>query len=150
MGERPGRVVWSASGTTAAVLLALRFLAGAGLAVALLQIDVSRFLGIKAAAAYVRGQKLPLPPERLVTRGLYRLVRHPLYLFSTVALWSSAVMTESLLGFALAVTIYFALGSILEERKMVRAFGKDYAAYRNSVPRLIPFVKRRVRTIAGG
>ena len=149
MAARPGGIVWSASGNTAAALLALRFLAGAGVALALLQIDVVRFLGIKDAAAYVRGQKLPLPPERLATRSVYRLVRHPLYLFGAIALWSSPVMTEALLGFALGATIYFVLGSILEERKMAGAFGEAYVAYRDGVPWLIPFVRRRRRTISG-
>ncbi len=54
-------------------------------------------------------------------------------------------MTESLLGFDLGATIYFALGSILEDRKMARAFGDEYAAYRNAVPWLIPFVKWKRR-----
>jgi protein-S-isoprenylcysteine O-methyltransferase Ste14 len=143
MASRPGRIVWSADLVTADVLFALRVIAGIGLALALLQIDALRFLGIKDAIAYVRGRPLPLPPERLATRGVYRLVRHPLYLFSLMALWSEPVMTESGLGFALGATIYFTLGSILEERKMIRAFGPAYLAYRETVPWLIPLVKRR-------
>ena len=142
MASRPGRTVWSVSGMTADVLLALRVIAGIGLALALLQIDGLRFLGIKDAIAYFRGRQLPLPPERLATRGVYRLVRHPLYLFSAIALWASPVMMESFLGFAVGVTIYFVLGSMLEERKMARAFGADYLAYRKRVPWLIPFLKR--------
>jgi protein-S-isoprenylcysteine O-methyltransferase Ste14 len=142
MAARPGRTVWSASGITADVLLVLRVVAVIGLALALLQIDGLRFLGIKEALAYVRGQRLPLSPERLATRGVYRLVRHPLYLFSAIALWASPVMTEALLGFALGATTYFVVGSILEERKMARVFGLDYLAYQNTVPWLIPFLKR--------
>jgi protein-S-isoprenylcysteine O-methyltransferase Ste14 len=141
MAVRPGQTVWNLEGTTADLLLAVRGMAGVGLTMALLQIDPLRFLGIKEAIAYFRGRELPLPPEQLATRGVYRLVRHPLYLFSLIALWSSAVMTESALGFCLGATLYFSLGSILEERKMTRAFGPDYIAYRKEVPWLIPFVK---------
>lgn len=143
MGSRPGRIVWSADRMTADVLFVLRVMAGIGLALALLQIDALRFLGIKDAIAYFRGRPLPLPPERLATRGVYRLVRHPLYLFSLMALWSSPVMTEPGLGFALGATIYFTFGSILEERKMIRAFGPAYLGYRKTVPWLIPLVKRK-------
>jgi protein-S-isoprenylcysteine O-methyltransferase Ste14 len=143
MAARPGRTVWSASSGVADVLSTLRVLAGIGLALALLQIDTLRFLGVREAIAYFRGRPLPLPPERLATRGVYRLVRHPLYSFSVIALWASPVMTESFLGFALGATLYFAAGSILEERKMARVFGPDYVAYRNRVPWLIPFVKRQ-------
>jgi protein-S-isoprenylcysteine O-methyltransferase Ste14 len=143
MAARPGRTVWSTAASTAHALLAVRAMAGIGVAAALLQVDVLRFLGIKDAVAYFRGDPLPLPPERLAARGVYRLVRHPLYLFSALALWSSPVMTESALGFALGSTAYFALGSILEERRMARAFGPEYDAYRKAVPWLIPFVDPR-------
>jgi protein-S-isoprenylcysteine O-methyltransferase Ste14 len=142
LGARPGRTVWSAAGVTADVLWAVRLVAIVGLALSLLQIDVFRFLGIRDAIAYVRGRPLPLPPERLVTRGVYRLVRHPLYLFGAIALWTSPVMTEALLGFTLGVTIYVMAGSILEERRMARDFGPEYVAYRTTVPWLIPFARR--------
>ena len=141
MSAQPGGTMWSISGLMASVLSALRVLGGFGLALALVQIDSLRFLGIKEAIAYFRGRTLPLPAERLATRGVYRLVRHPLYLFSMLALWASPVMMESQLGFTLGATIYFVVGSILEERKMALAFGAAYVDYRNTVPRLIPFVK---------
>jgi protein-S-isoprenylcysteine O-methyltransferase Ste14 len=142
MAARPGASVWSASGPTASVLLALRVTAGLGIVLALVRIDGLRFVGIKDAVAYVRSRELPLPAERLATGGIYRLVRHPLYLFSTIALWATPVMTESMLGFTLGATIYFVVGSILEERKMARAFGEEWSAYREAVPWLIPFVQR--------
>lgn len=141
MAARPGAIVWSTSPMAAGVLLTLRAVAGIGLALALLQIDLLRFLGVKDAIGFFRGGPLPLPAERLARAGVYRLVRHPLYLFSLVVLWSSPIMTESALGFALGATVYFALGSILEERKMLRAFGAEYLAYRETVPWLIPLVR---------
>jgi methanethiol S-methyltransferase len=141
MAARPGRTLWSFEGTTADFLLAIRMTGIIGLTVALLQIDLLRFLGVKEAIAYFRGRPLPLPDERLVMRGAYRFVRHPLYLFGLITLWSSPAMTESALGFTIGVTIYVAVGSILEERKMAQAFGPAYGAYRKSVPWLIPFLK---------
>jgi len=140
-GVLPGKTIWNAEGATAGLLSATRALAVLGLTIALLQIDALRFLGVKDAVAYFHGRALPLPPERLATRGVYRIVRHPLYLFGLIALWSSPVMTETALGFAIGVTIYVAVGSILEERKMARLFGPEYEAYRQAVPWLIPFVK---------
>jgi len=142
MAAHPGRTVWNADGIAAAGLLAIRGAGAIGLVVALLQVDLLRFLGIKGMIAYVRARQLPLPPEPLSTRGVYRLVRHPLYLFSLMALWASPTMTEAGLGFTLGATIYFVLGSLLEERKMMRTFGPEYVAYRKAVPWLIPFVKR--------
>ncbi len=142
MSAHPGRTVWSTHGMTAAVLLVIRATGGVGLIMAFAPIDALRFLGIKEMLAYLKGEPLPLPPEPLVTRGVYRLVRHPLYLFGLLALWASPTMTEAGLGFSLGVTLYAALGSILEERKLVRTFGAEYLAYRKTVPWLVPFVKR--------
>jgi len=141
MGTLPGETLWHADGTAASLLTVVRGLALLGLLTAFLQIDAIGFLGFKDAIAYLRRRPLPRPPERLATGGVYRLVRHPLYLFGLIALWSSPVMTESALGFAIGVTIYAAAGSILEERKMAQAYGPEYEAYRKAVPWLIPFVK---------
>jgi len=143
MGALPGETLWRLEGMTATLLTAIRVLAVFGLLTAFLQIDGLGFLGVKDAVAYLRRRPLPRPPEPLAIGGVYRLVRHPLYLFGLIALWSTPIMTGSALGFAIGVTIYVAVGSILEERKMARTFGPEYEAYRRSVPWLIPFVKSR-------
>lgn len=141
MAVQPGATIWKADGIMAGILLVIQAMGGIGLIVSLLQIDGMRFLGIKQMIAYFSGEKLPLPPEPLSTYGVYRLVRHPLYLFSLMVLWASPIMTEAGLGLNIGATIYFAVGSILEERKLIRIFGADYVEYRKKVPWLIPFVR---------
>jgi protein-S-isoprenylcysteine O-methyltransferase Ste14 len=39
------------------------------------------------------------------------------------------------------ISLYFVLGSLLEERKLHHIFGASYEAYQRQVPWLIPFVK---------
>jgi protein-S-isoprenylcysteine O-methyltransferase Ste14 len=39
----------------------------------------------------------------------------------------------------LGVTLYIYLGSIHEERRLVREFGRAYQEYQRQVPRLLPF-----------
>jgi methanethiol S-methyltransferase len=141
MAAQSGRTVWRVNGMAADILLLIRALGAIGLLIALLQIDLLRFLGIKDLIVYLRDGQLPLPSEALSTRGLYRLVRHPFYLFGLVVLWATPSMKEAGLGFTIGSTIYLALGSILEERRMIRTFGADYVEYRKTVPWLIPFVK---------
>jgi protein-S-isoprenylcysteine O-methyltransferase Ste14 len=53
----------------------------------------------------------------------------------------------SLNGLAVAVSchIYFFIGSIFEERKLVREFGAAYRAYQQRVPRLMPRPWRLLR-----
>jgi protein-S-isoprenylcysteine O-methyltransferase Ste14 len=75
---------------------------------------------------------------RLVTDGLYRYVRHPLYTFSLLFLWLSASMTVNSIVVYLALTLYVFVGAFFEERKLLREFGKDYADYRAGTPMLIP------------
>lgn len=83
--------------------------------------------------------------EPLVTEGLHRYVRHPLYSGGIALLWA---FTWSPLGFATAIwgTLYFVLGSRAEERKLVRRYGDVYRRYRRTVPALVPWRGRVLET----
>jgi protein-S-isoprenylcysteine O-methyltransferase Ste14 len=80
--------------------------------------------------------------HELVTRGPYRLVRHPIYSGMTAMFLGAAVYLGSVAGF-LAVLLFFLsflIKSGQEERLMVRHFPKEYARYRRTTKALIPFV----------
>jgi len=76
-----------------------------------------------------------------VINGMYRFVRHPLYFFSLLALWSMPVMTVNLLMFNIGATLYFVIGSRVEERRLVQSYGEAYRAYQQRVPGLIPLLR---------
>jgi protein-S-isoprenylcysteine O-methyltransferase Ste14 len=78
--------------------------------------------------------------DELNTGGLYRYVRHPLYTFSILFLWLTPVMTRNLALLYTAFTIYFIIGAVFEERKLLRTFGDAYAEYRKRTPFIIPFI----------
>lgn len=82
----------------------------------------------------------------LMTGGLYRYVRHPLYTFSLLILWLSPSMTLNSFVVYLALTIYILVGIKFEERKLVREFGEEYVDYRSTTPMLIPG-RKRMRTV---
>jgi protein-S-isoprenylcysteine O-methyltransferase Ste14 len=86
--------------------------------------------------------KLSAPDEKLVTSGFYRLMRHPIYTFSLVALWLSPIMTWNLLALFLGITAYMLIGSWFEEQKLLRQFGEAYAEYQKKTPSFIPRLKR--------
>ncbi|MEZ4667516.1 MAG: NnrU family protein [Anaerolineae bacterium] len=138
---QPGNVVWKVEGTAQLVLVAIQGAGVIGVIVSLMQIDVWRFAGLKQLMAYINYEDLPLPDEALQTGGLYRLVRHPLYLFSLMVIWPISSMGESWLAFNIVSTIYFALGSILEERKLTHSYGDIYRQYQQEVSWLIPLPK---------
>lgn len=111
-----------------------------GVMVSILQIDWLRFAGFRQAWAFLHRDTLPLPDEALTTTGVYRWVRHPLYFFSLLVLWFTPTMTDIGLVFNIAATVYFVLGSIVEEKRMVAAYGDTYVAYQRDVPWMIPLV----------
>jgi protein-S-isoprenylcysteine O-methyltransferase Ste14 len=77
----------------------------------------------------------------LVTGGLYRSIRHPLYTFSLLILWlSPSISVNSFIVYA-SLTVYVMIGIFFEERKLLREFGQEYAHYKSSTPMLIPGLK---------
>jgi protein-S-isoprenylcysteine O-methyltransferase Ste14 len=79
----------------------------------------------------------PYTALKFGTPGLYRVVRHPLYVGWFLVFWSAPVMTAAHLVFALATTAYILIAIQFEERDLVRFHG-EYAEYRKRVPMLIP------------
>jgi protein-S-isoprenylcysteine O-methyltransferase Ste14 len=75
---------------------------------------------------------------QLVTHGLYRVVRHPLYTFSLLFLWLTPTMSVNSLTLYLGATLYILVGAYFEERKLLRDFGTAYADYKRKTPMLIP------------
>jgi protein-S-isoprenylcysteine O-methyltransferase Ste14 len=85
---------------------------------------------------------LPYTPLKFRTPGLYRIVRHPLYVGWLMVFWAAPVMTSTHLVFALATTGYILLAIQLEERDLVR-YHAEYAEYRRQVPMLVPLAGAR-------
>jgi methanethiol S-methyltransferase len=119
------------------LILAARFVQGAaaaGLLLAVLQTGGMSFLGLDG----LLGRPVIASKPHLVTGGFYRWVRHPIYFFSLVFLWAAPVVSWNLLAFNIGSSLYFWIGSIFEERKLLAEFGQVYVHYRDRTPALIP------------
>jgi protein-S-isoprenylcysteine O-methyltransferase Ste14 len=115
-----------------------------GLGIALFQTDFWDFVGLRQAVRYFRGEaEINLPPK-LVTGGMYALVRHPLYFFSLLVIWFVPLMTLQTLIFNFFATMYLWAGSRVEERRLADFFGPAYEEYRRKVPGLLPIKLTRL------
>lgn len=98
-------------------------------------------VGIAAVVAFRRAGTSPNPyrsSSQLVTTGIYRVSRNPMYVGFTLgylaaACWFNSLWLFLLLPVVLLVVLY---GVILrEERYLERQFGEEYRAYRARVRR---------------
>lgn len=144
----PQTIVWTWQRPYIYLAYAMSLIGFIGLIASLWVTDIWDFAGVRQVVWYLRGAEgnIPIPP--FTANGPYALVRHPLYFFSLLVLWTNPVMTVGSLIFYAAITIYFWIGSYYEERKLARDYGRSYEEYARRVPRMIPFTKLPQRETA--
>lgn len=123
----PGEVLYVVPSPWRWILIAGQGLASLGFIKTFLETDPFQFLGIK-----------PHKRGALVVTGFYCRVRNPLFLFALMFLWLTPFMTTNLFALYLIATIYFYLGAIHEEKRLVAEFGDTYREYQRQVPMIIP------------
>jgi protein-S-isoprenylcysteine O-methyltransferase Ste14 len=98
--------------------------------------------GLRQVWLYLRGR--PYTQLRFGMPGLYRHVRHPLYVGWFLAFWATPTMTVTHLFFAVVTTAYILVAIRFEERDLEAAHGPAYAEYRRTVPMFVPRLRRSV------
>ncbi len=108
-------------------------IAAIGEIVGLSHTDVWEFVGLRQIISpRAEGE------SRLIVKGLYKYMRHPLYAFGLLFVWLTPVMSVNMLVFYISLTVYTIIGAHFEERKLLREFGEDYARYKENTPMLVP------------
>ena len=116
---------------------AIFFLGIAGIAWGVYALRSFDPFGRAAIRAHLGGKSLR-PPQFMV-RGPYLWVRHPLYFFVLVLMWSCPVVTADRLLFNSLWTVWIFVGAALEEKDLVADIGDDYREYQRKVPMLVPW-----------
>jgi protein-S-isoprenylcysteine O-methyltransferase Ste14 len=102
---------------------------------------------LRLAPVFVLGRRFSglvaiQPEHRLMTGGLYGVIRHPSYLGLFVLMLGWGLTFRSGVGVVIAVlslvVVLARIGS--EERLLSETFGTEYEAYRSRTWRLIPYV----------
>jgi methanethiol S-methyltransferase len=132
----PSRIVWTIPVPWLYLTLTIQGLALLGLVITVLQVDTMAFIGLSQLHHPDAEHK-----GEFVTSGFYRWVRHPLYFFSLILFWLYPLMTNVSLAFVIASSLYFVIGTLPEEQKLVEIFGESYRQYQQEVPRILPWIK---------
>src|SRR6266496_4009272 len=141
--EPMGRVIWNVESGAGQLLLYSLYATGwLTVLVATFLINHFDLFGLRQVWLHLRG--IPYTPLPFRTPGLYRIVRHPLYVGWLLVFWSAPLMTVAHLVFAIATTAYILLAIQFEERDLIR-FHAEYAEYRHRVPMILPFGSRNRR-----
>jgi protein-S-isoprenylcysteine O-methyltransferase Ste14 len=90
--------------------------------------------------------------EKIVTTGVYSLVRHPQYLGGLLAHIGISVLLSA--GYSSLITplltILLLLISKKEEKELIREYGRIYEDYRRNVPMFIPTLKKKEAVSTNG
>jgi ubiquinone biosynthesis O-methyltransferase len=123
-----GIVLWLLSGFyTVAWLLLLKAILDAGLALQ------TGFLGWWSIAT----DRPPVFPP-MPTKGLFRVVRQPIYVAFALTLWTVPTWTPDQLAVAVVLTGYCLIGPLFKERRFRQRFGLAFDAYARQVPYWLP------------
>jgi protein-S-isoprenylcysteine O-methyltransferase Ste14 len=103
----------------------------------------SEFLGLAQVGRHLRGQDPAgdtegLRHQSLQRLGVYGLVRHPMYSGAMAFFIFSPTYTRTWIIVRALAILYFAVGALIEEQRLIRQYGDDYRKYMQEVPRFVP------------
>ncbi len=132
-----GGIIWDVQSPTGrAILYGLFALGWLGVPLVSLLINHFDLFGLRQVWLHAKQKDYTHLPFRVP--GVYRIVRHPLYVAWILFFWATPTMTVAHLVFAAGLTAYILIAIPFEERDLVAHHGEQYKRYRKQVPALIP------------
>ena len=102
-----------------------------------------RWLAILTLRRYFTSNVQILKDHQIVSYGFYSLIRHPAYagsLLSFLGLGLAFNSWPACITIFVPVSLAFLYRIKVEEEALLKAFGKEYDAYRQRTKKLIPFI----------
>ncbi len=104
---------------------------------------ISRNTLTKAGFNIVNSYKLQtVKNQRLITRGIYSHIRHPLYLGEINRNIGFALLFSSIYGAGIMIfaAIFLLFRIEIEERMLIGEFGLEYEEYKKKTKKLFPYI----------
>lgn len=140
----PDRPCWRTPKQVALLFNSVRLALLVAMYSAVRQVGFTRMSGLRSMVLWRRGDE-DVPPEpeaqgpaldRPIS-GVFRFSRHPLNILSIPLLWLAPSISRNRLVFNTVSTMYFLLGSLHEETRLLLASAESYRAYQQRVRFLI-------------
>ncbi|HDQ03207.1 MAG TPA: isoprenylcysteine carboxylmethyltransferase family protein [Deltaproteobacteria bacterium] len=128
--------IFEAPGIIRLLLRAMFIMCVIGFFWAVKSVEIFDPFGVRKITDYLKNKN-----ERqaaLAVKGPYRLVRHPLYLFIIIMIWSCPDLTQDRLLFNILWSVWIIIGAIWEEKDLLRQFGDAYRKYQKETPMFLP------------
>lgn len=136
--DQHSAVLYEFSGAASYILYSMQAALLFALASCLVNTGIISFLGLDA----LLGKTGDRGPQPLATQGWYGVVRHPLYLLSILFMFLNPVMTVRWLFLSCIATLYFIIGALIEEKRLLKEYNETYIRYREQVPFVVPLLKK--------
>lgn len=134
--ELPDKLLYTIPYPFIIVTLLVQAAAAVGAFLTLQSTGLNDFLGVNQILG------IQSTPGKLKTDGLYRLVRHPVYTLGFIILLLLPWMTVNRRALMISTSTYMVIGAHLEERRMLREFGEEYANYTQRTPMFLPDLRK--------
>lgn len=143
-------LIYTTSGILKWIIISLNVSAVIFLIYVILTFNLGVFIGTRQIKNFIQYKNKPEyldEPEKgkLITSGVHKYVRHPLYTFSVLVLITNPAPTITEAYLSGCVMLYFWIGSYFEEKKLIQRFGEDYVEYQKGTGKFFPRIVKRAR-----
>ena len=79
--------------------------------------------------------------SKIITTGIYGVIRHPLYISNSLLALGMAILFKSMFAFLFSILYFFLYLPMIyfEEKDLLKKYGEEYQEYKRKVPwRIIP------------